>query len=1157
MLLARAVEAQRRGDSGGARALAAQALDRLLASEDQDPRARAEAFTEIGRFLYQVGDLPSSRRAHEESLAILSTHLAPEDLRLLNQEVYLANALRDLGQLNEARELLEEVLAVETRTLPSDHRALQAARTSLASIAFTLGDVGKARKLFESVLDVFEQTLPAEHADIQSARSNLAVVMEATGDLAGAAALMEEVLEVTSRKVGEDHPDLQTARTNVAVIRKRLGDLAGARALEELVLESFERSLPDEHPTLQAIRLNHAGTLKAMGELAEARALEERVLAQRLKSLPDEHMDLQKARHNLGGTLYTMGELQAARELQEKVLEVETRTLPDDHAMLQQARTNLAATLLGLGDLQGARELFEKALGVLSRVLPDTDRELQSARMNLAVISKKTGDFAGARALQEKVVEVLSQQLPDDHPDLQIVRLNLATTMQQQGEERAALELQERALSALQRTLPEDHPHVQTARRNLAITRYRAGDRAGARELMQQALEASTRTLPDEHHDLQASRVDIALSIAFDHSPSAALEETERERVSFERLALDHARALDRAAARAVLEAGPREAEERCATLGEDVGRTLSLAAGLGVFATDPVLQQAAFVASERTRGAAILSARALRAARSDARYEERRARLQEASAELARGVEAQQDLATYAAARARRETAERELFELAASLQGGTAAALSGGVAELSAVLAEDEAAIVYRRYAREVVGGTPGVTSIDADSLCAFVLRSGQRLERVEFGSVAPIAEEVRAWRRALGIQDAGLGRRGSAGGEEPERGIAAPGAAADDDRAVGATLRESVFDGLRPYLSGVRRLIVCPDDVVHLIPLDALPAGEGELRLGDEFEIVARTTLLELLLSPGPYPGERTLIALANPGFDDEPEDALMLASTVEQSFRTNPAVDANHDARMDPRCYRESSILRGTPWESGFSELPGTQREVEGIVAYFSRWTEEQGSVVRLEGANASRPRLFAEAQRARFLHLATHGWFAPDSLPSWGEPEPLDAQARLGFRPDVVERVRGMNPMLLCGLALAGANRSAAARHGIPGTVTAEELSTLDLSNCELAVVSACETNVGLHRAGQGVASLQRAMRMAGARTVVTSLWRVPDDATESLMVDFYRRIWIEGKPKASALWEAKQALRNERDASGRTRYRVSDWAGWILTGEPR
>jgi CHAT domain-containing protein len=205
---------------------------------------------------------------------------------------------------------------------------------------------------------------------------------------------------------------------------------------------------------------------------------------------------------------------------------------------------------------------------------------------------------------------------------------------------------------------------------------------------------------------------------------------------------------------------------------------------------------------------------------------------------------------------------------------------------------------------------------------------------------------------------------------------------------------------------------------------------------------------------------------------------------------------------------------------------------------------------------LEGQRATRENLLQFAPGARFLHVATHGWFAPDSMASWEDPEPLDARAGLGRRTSGQERTRGMNPMLLCGLALAGANLPAQGTGEVPGLVTAQELSTLDLADCELAVLSACDTNVGVRRAGQGVASLQKALQMAGARSVITSLWKVPDEATQELMLDFYRRLWVEKKPKGQALWEAKLKLRNAKDAEGRPIYSTRDWAAWVLTGEP-
>ena len=133
-------------------------------------------------------------------------------------------------------------------------------------------------------------------------------------------------------------------------------------------------------------------------------------------------------------------------------------------------------------------------------------------------------------------------------------------------------------------------------------------------------------------------------------------------------------------------------------------------------------------------------------------------------------------------------------------------------------------------------------------------------------------------------------------------------------------------------------------------------------------------------------------------------------------------------------------------------------------------------------------------------------------------------------------------------MSLCGLALAGANQGMDSVGRVPGILTAEELAGFDLAGCEIAVLSACESNVGIRRAGQSMQSLQAALHAAGARTAVTSLWRVDDEWTRLLMEDFYRRLWVVGETKSDALWKAKVGLR-ARGAS------LRDWAGWLLTGD--
>jgi CHAT domain-containing protein len=133
-----------------------------------------------------------------------------------------------------------------------------------------------------------------------------------------------------------------------------------------------------------------------------------------------------------------------------------------------------------------------------------------------------------------------------------------------------------------------------------------------------------------------------------------------------------------------------------------------------------------------------------------------------------------------------------------------------------------------------------------------------------------------------------------------------------------------------------------------------------------------------------------------------------------------------------------------------------------------------------------------------------------------------------------------------NPLVLSGLVLAGANRPAsAAAQADPaaddlGIVTAEAIAGLPLPGLELAVLSACETGLGLRfgGGGEGVFGLQRAFHLAGAHNVVASLWRVDDQATAALMTIFYDQLWRQGQPPIAALRTAQLTLYYHPERAG-------------------
>jgi CHAT domain-containing protein len=125
----------------------------------------------------------------------------------------------------------------------------------------------------------------------------------------------------------------------------------------------------------------------------------------------------------------------------------------------------------------------------------------------------------------------------------------------------------------------------------------------------------------------------------------------------------------------------------------------------------------------------------------------------------------------------------------------------------------------------------------------------------------------------------------------------------------------------------------------------------------------------------------------------------------------------------------------------------------------------------------------------ELPDARFVHLATHGFFADESLRSAFHLDPTRDRIIVGGVPLLGRRstVTARNPLLLSGIVLSGANQAETGASHKPGIFTAEEVAELDLSGTELVVLSACETGLGEVAGGEGVFGLQRAFGLAGAR----------------------------------------------------------------------
>ncbi|CAN5532482.1 tetratricopeptide repeat protein [soil metagenome] len=274
------------------------------------------------------------------------------------------------------------------------------------------------------------------------------------------------------------------------------------------------------------------------------------------------------------------------------------------------------------------------------------------------------------------------------------------------------------------------------------------------------------------------------------------------------------------------------------------------------------------------------------------------------------------------------------------------------------------------------------------------------------------------------------------------------------------------------LKEAIGKSKRIYFSPDGVYQQINLYTLKNPETKKYLIEEADIVLLTNSQDLL--PATVPStSKTAEIFSYPDYD-------FVASTVE--------VKANEPLSR----YGFMNL----------QELPGTKIEADSITRILKSKSWKVNEHLQAEATEDA----IKKINNPQILHIATHGFFLKDVDENAGTV--------IGMQTEIARQ----NPLLRSGLMLAGS--AAVARDSMvdntteDGILTAYEAAGLNLSQTDLVVLSACETGLGEVHNGQGVYGLQRAFMVAGAKSVVMSLWVVDDFATQELMSNFYRE-WLK------------------------------------------
>jgi tetratricopeptide (TPR) repeat protein/CHAT domain-containing protein len=1069
--------------------------------------------------------LPLFRQVLEVTRAALGA-AHPQFAASLND---LARLYHAMGDYAAALPLLRQALEVTRSTLGETHPQFATSLNDLAALYQAMGDHGAALPLARQALEVTRAALGEAHPEFAGRLDTLALLYSARGDLAAALPLAQQAVEVTRAALGEAHPELAGRLHNLARVYRDMGEHAAALPMYQQALEVTRSALGEAHPEFAASLDNLARVYRDMGDHAAALPLARQALEVTRAALGEAHPNFAHVLDNLAALYHALGDYAAALPLLRQALEVRRAALGEAHPQFAASLNDLAELYRDMADHAAALPLYRQALEVRRAALGEAHPAFAQSLNNLAGLYYTLGDNAAALPLYRQALEVTRSALGEAHPTFATSLNNLGALYSAMGDNATALPLHRQALEITRATLGEAHPHFADGLSNLALLYSARGDPAAALPLLRQALEVTRAALGEAHPKFAKRLQNQAMQYVALDRPAEALP------------LLEQAAAVDDRMIGQVFSIGSER--QRIAFLSEIhfkregflslVWRYLPSAQGAVAAALGLVLRRKAITAEAlAAQRDAVLGHKypALRTCFQDWTALRMRIAQKMLAGHGPEGSEAHRQL--LAQWQGQKELLEADLARQVPEMNLERQLRAADGPAVARAL--PPEAALV------EFVRFRP----CDFRSLhwqparyLAFLLPAGapDRVRMIDLGEAEPIDRLVADFRANVTDE---AGPRNLVREPQPSN--------VGADATPGKRLRAAIFDPLADALGGCRRLFLAPDGDLNRLPFEALPLADGR-HLLDAYRIsyvsVGRD-LLRLQVHSDRQPAEP--VVAADPDFDlglgprAAPPERPGTATPAPRPglwgrlFGQGRAAAAPRSASQPPdrtvalalAAGRLSRDLDRSTYH--FAPLPGTRAEGERVA-------RRLGVRPLLAGA-ALEGRLKA-CRSPRALHVATHGFFLPD------QPPDLNAVGRNlellgGSAGPGLGRLTGPgmeSPMLRSGLALAGANAflrgAALPPEAEDGLLTAEDVAGLDLLDTELVVLSACETGLGAIHFGEGVLGLRRAFIVAGARTLVLSLWKVPDLATAFVMDRLYDNLLARGLDRDLALSEAQRATR--------------------------
>lgn len=982
------------------------------------------------------------------------------------------------------------------------------------------GDYAAAVRKYEEALALAQRLFGPDSEQVAKVTNDESLAYVNLLDYPHAEPLAKRTLEICEARYGPNHPEVSKRLSNLGRVYYKIGDYARAAPLFERAVQIRNDTLGPNHPDL-AHSLNFLAIIREeLGQFAEAETLFQRALRIREAASPPSPKDLADVVNNVGSLYVRTGRLGEAEPFYLRSLALRQAALGADHIEVAQSFDSLAGLYYSLGQYRKSENHYRQSLQIKIAKLGRDHPEIADGLVGLGQLYADTQQYRDAELALRRAADIYAARLGPDHPKLANALDALAQVYRYAGLYDKAEPLFLRSIKISEARMGPEHLKVISTTSNLGMLYLDMGQYEQSEAVMLRALKAREAVLGPEHPSMAIGLNALAvLHAAMGKIPQAAADFDRQRRGVRQHVAtvLPALSERDQLAflynidqrhwhnALSLARAQPHDAQFKAQSAGWLIN-------GKAV-AHDVLAKQAQLVGDSRNP---VIAAAAQQ--------------LRELRAQLASLIHGTPPPGQEQAYRQRLSelTAREQELARQVNLAAGRGAQADSWVETDSVRQAIAPGAVLV-----DIVCLEPAIFTAKSSQqqyeppqyLAWVVPPAGQgEVQMVGLGAAEPIDAAVAAARQAISDSARKIQEPDDEGKAE-----------AESLQALGQ-LAKLVFEPLKPHLAGAKQLIVCPDSELWLVPWAALPVESGKYA-AEQYQlrfVNSGRDLVREQSTGGTLRTARPPMLFADPDYDLDRNTSLAAIRAVLRGKEKQLAA-----LREAPRRSRTGLPKVG--------RLPGTAIEASLIRPSVEALTHQTPTVYSdqyaLEG-------VFKEAHSPQVLVLSTHGYYFPPQHAAGeagGKRDPSSNSPAPAAGSEPLE-----NPLLRCGLLLAGCNQPPAA--GLDdGILTGMEIVGADLRGTELVVLSACETGLGQVHSGEGVAGLRQAFQLAGAKAVVSSLWSIPDQETAALMNTFFGNL-AAGQSRPEALRNAQLAQIQARRQLARGAAHPFYWAAFTVTG---